>query len=265
MQLKGLIDNHFHFIQAEQRGHDALPQIEEAFASGLTAAVEGCGTGFSAEVFERKRQLAEKHSGLYLALGWYPGDIELMSQEERASLGAFKEQALYGKCIAIGEIGLDYSESVNHSDQQELFSAQLQYAREIGKPVMLHVRDAHADALAVVKEQRIERGVVHCFTGTQAEAKQWLDAGFYLSFSGIITFKNASDVQEAAQYAPVNRIFCETDAPFLAPVPYRGKPNQINYVYYVYERMAELRGLPMDRLALQLQSNFEELYRIKLA
>jgi TatD DNase family protein len=164
---------------------------------------------------------------------------------------------------AIGETGLDYHYNKGDLDwQRERFRQHIRAAREIGKPLIVHTRDARADTLAILQEERAGEagGVIHCFTEDYEMAARCLDLGFYISFSGIVTFRNAESLREVARRIPLERLLIETDAPFLAPVPHRGKQNQPAFVRYVAEQIAELRDMPLEELARVTTENFYALF-----
>jgi TatD DNase family protein len=253
--LKNFIDAHFHTLSDDGA---AAAAASEDFAQGLSAGIEA-GTS-SDDSFAGRLRFADSYPHIYLACGCHPAALD----DDSHDIGIIKTQLQHEKVIAVGEIGLDYTYASSKHAQQNLFAAQLEAAKALQKPVMLHIRDAHDDALAIIKELHSERGVVHCFTGPPAAAKQWLDLGFYLSFSGVITFKKADAVRASLIYAPPDAIFCETDAPYLAPVPFRGKPNRPAYVAYVYAEAARLKQMNEQDLAAAIKANFQKLYRVTL-
>jgi TatD DNase family protein len=252
------IDSHFHYFQGQDQGQPTADQLAFAFAHGMQAALEA---GTPNHPFAQRQALAEQYPHLYLLAGHHPD----AASATLPSATELLQQASYHKTIAVGEIGLDYSyDHILPRHQQQLFDFQLDIAKQVKKPVVLHVRDAHDDALAMIKASGITSGVVHCFTGNKHIAKSWLDAGFLLSFSGVVTFKNAKNVHESAQYCPLDRMLCETDAPFLAPTPYRGQPNQLSYVAYVYQYIAQLRGIDLPVLSSRICSNFAQIFAVSL-
>ena len=171
------------------------------------------------------------------------------------------EAAKHPKVVGIGETGLDYYWCKGGlAWQHRRFAEHIQAANEGDLPVIVHTRDAAADTLAILKEGQTNSGVIHCFTEDTAFAKAALDLGLYISFSGIVTFKNAPQIQEAAKYVPADRMLVETDSPFLAPVPKRGKPNEPSYVRYTAEFVAKLRGEPVETLAAYTSDNFYRLF-----
>lgn len=167
--------------------------------------------------------------------------------------------------VALGETGLDYYyQQDNAQTQQQVFAHHVQVGRELRKPVIVHTRQAKQDTLAIIKSEQAYSGVLHCFTEDIDTARQLLDLGFYISLSGIVTFKNAEPLREVARYVPIERLLIETDSPYLAPVPYRGKENQPAYVRQVAEYLAVLKQLPLEELAAQTTQNFSDLFGIRL-
>ena len=170
-----------------------------------------------------------------------------------------------GRVVAVGEIGLDYFYDLSPRDQQrEVLIKQLALARRMNVPAVFHVRDAHGDMLEVLRERRGElpAGVMHCYSGSVESAKEYLDLGFYLSFAGPVTFKNAHKLQEAARFCPADRLLVETDSPYLTPVPLRGKRNEPAFVQYVAEVVAQLRGVSTEKLADTAARNACRLFGI---
>jgi TatD DNase family protein len=162
---------------------------------------------------------------------------------------------------AIGEIGLDYHYDFAPRDtQQEIFRAQIRLAAERALPIIIHTREATADTFRILTEEGCRRGVFHCFTGDRAMAAEALDLGFFLSFAGILTFPKAAELREVARNTPLERLLSETDAPYLAPVPHRGKRNEPAYVVRVVEALAELHGLPREAMAARTRRNFVDLF-----
>ena len=171
------------------------------------------------------------------------------------------------KVIAIGEIGLDYYYSAdNKAEQQAVFGSQIDIANQLDKPVIIHTRSAGDDTIAMLRQHHAEKcgGVIHCFTETMEFAKKALDLGFYISCSGIVTFKNAEVIREVIRYVPTDRLLVETDSPYLAPVPYRGKENQPAYTREVCEYVATLKGFSTEEFARITTQNFERLFKIRV-
>ena len=173
-----------------------------------------------------------------------------------------RELAAHPKVLAIGEIGLDYHYDFSPRDvQQSVFRKQLEIAAEAGKPIVIHSRESWADTMALVGQAPppANRGIIHCFTGDAQQAREALDLGFHLAFGGVLTFPNAEAVREAARITPADRLLVETDCPYLAPVPYRGKRNEPAFVVEVARRLAEVRGSTLHEIAAQTTRNFERL------
>ncbi|MCL2519378.1 MAG: TatD family hydrolase [Spirochaetaceae bacterium] len=250
-----LIDNHFHY---KKEGAGVAVNIDEAFNLGLLAAIEA---GTNLEDIAERLTYVNSHKNLFATVGVHP---EYATPQVIEQLPALNQYLSHPKVVAIGEIGLDYSYSTDKKLQQNLFAGQLQLAKANHKLIMLHIRDAHADTLAMVDEAGLTGGVVHCFSADVATAKAWLDRGFYLSFPGIITFKNGESCRQSAAYTPIDRLFCETDAPWLAPVPVRGKENSPIYVRYIYDELAKLKNMSLAQLAAAIKDNFESLYKVTL-
>jgi TatD DNase family protein len=250
-----LVDSHCHLDLPELAGN--LPQ-----ALGLMQQNDvGCALciGVNLEDFPRVLALAQAHPQLYASVGVHPetGDAR------EPSVGDLVALAQHPKVLAIGETGLDYYWQKDAPEwQRERFRTHIRAAIEIGKPLVVHNRDATADTLRLLAEEDAARagGVLHCFTESWEVAERALALGFYISLSGIVTFKNARLVHEVARRVPLDRLLIETDSPYLAPVPYRGKINQPGYVRYVAEEIARLRDLPFSEVAQATTENFFRLF-----
>jgi len=206
-------------------------------------------------------RLAVEHENLYATVGVHP-DTEDAGEPTVDELVALAAQP---KVVAIGETGLDYYRLTGDLEwQRARFRNHIRAARACGKPLVIHTRSAGADTLAIMREERASEagGVMHCFTETWEVAQAALEQGFHISFSGIVTFKNAKAVQDVARRVPRERILIETDSPYLAPVPYRGKINQPAYVRYVAEEIARLRGAPVEDVAAATSANFFRLFGV---
>ena len=205
--------------------------------------------------------LVTPHPNLYASAGVHP-DYEDTPEPTLADL---EHWAAHPKVVAIGETGLDYYRLEGDLEwQRERFRLQIRAARRLGKPLIIHTRSAAADTLRIMREEGAEAagGVMHCFTETWEVAQAAMEMGFYISLSGIVTFKNARDLHEVARRIPLERLLVETDAPFLAPVPHRGKTNEPAWVAHVGSRVAELKGLSADRVAAATTENFFRLFNI---
>jgi len=206
-------------------------------------------------------QLAADHANLYATVGVHP-DMEDGAEPSAAELVAL---AARPKVVAIGETGLDYYRLTGDLTwQRERFRNHIHAARETGKPLVIHTRSAADDTLAIMREERAgdAGGVMHCFTETWEVAAAAIELGFHISFSGIVTFKNAAALKEVARRVPLERMLIETDSPYLAPVPFRGKTNQPAYVRYVAEEIARLRDVAVDEIAAATSANFFRLFGV---
>jgi TatD DNase family protein len=251
-----LVDSHCHLDFPDLAAH--LPEILERMQQNDV----GCALciGVNLEDFPNVLALAEAHPHLYATVGVHPeyADADEPDAQRLVALAA------HPKVVAIGETGLDYYWQKDCPEwQRDRFRTHIRAARAAGKPLVVHMRDAADDTLAILAEEGADAvgGVMHCFTETWEIARRALDLGFYISFSGIVTFKNALAIREVARKAPLDRILAETDAPYLAPVPYRGKRNEPAYVRYVADEIARLRDLPPETVAAATTANFFTLFK----
>jgi TatD DNase family protein len=210
--------------------------------------------------FPQVLKVAENFPNFFASVGVHPDyeDIPTVTTEELVNL------AKHPKVIAIGETGLDYFRLTGDLEwQRERFRTHIRAAIQAQKPLIIHTRSAAEDTLCIMQEEQAEQvgGVMHCFTETLDVAMRAIDLGFYISFSGIVTFKNALALKEVAQQVPLNRMLVETDSPYLAPMPFRGKMNQPAYVKYVAEEIAKLRNIPFENVAEATSENFFKLFR----
>lgn len=250
-----LIDSHCHldFPDLAARLPEVLAEMQQNGVGGALCI------GVNLEDFPKVLALAESHRQLYASVGLHP-EYDNVEEPDQARLTAL---ASHPKVIAIGETGLDYYWQKDKPEwQRQRFRTHIRTAIALGKPLIIHTRDSAEDTLRILAEEGAERvgGIMHCFTETWEIAQQALDLDFHLSFSGIVTFKNALQVKEVATRAPLDRILVETDAPYLAPTPYRGKTNQPAYVRYVAEEIARLRGISFDDVAAATTANFFSLF-----
>lgn len=213
------------------------------------------------ESYPAMRELVEDYDQISLSVGVHPNvtDGKEPTVEELLNLADNK------KVIAIGETGLDYFRSQGDLEwQHRRFKNHIRVAKELNKPLIIHTREAGHDSLDVLAQENAQQvgGIIHCFTEDWAYAEKALDLGFYISFSGIVTFKNAQQIKDVARKVPADRFLIETDSPYLAPVPFRGKPNYPIYVPYVAEHIAELRNTTVEEIAQQSSINFKQLFRM---
>ncbi|MBA5255621.1 TatD family hydrolase [Enterococcus hirae] len=253
-----IFDSHTH-LNAEQFNDDIPETIERAKELGVTKMAV---VGFNTPTIEKSLQLSHDYSNIYSIIGWHPTEAGSYTKDIEKKL---QEQLTMPKVVALGEIGLDYYWMEDPKEvQAEVFRRQIAIAKEMNLPISIHTREALADTYQILKEEDIRDigGIMHSFSGDFEWAKRFLDLGMHISFSGVVTFKKAQDVQEAATHVPLDRLLVETDAPYLAPVPYRGKRNEPGYTRYTVEKIAELRNLPIEEVALQTWKNAHRLFRI---
>jgi len=251
-----LVDSHCHLNFPELSG-----RIDEALAlmrdNRVTHAL--C-VSVTLQEFPQVRALAERFPQIYASVGVHPDypDVPVVTEEELVSL------ADHPKIVAIGETGLDYFRIKDDSEwQRDRFRTHIRAAHRSRKPLIVHTRGAAADTLRIMREERAGEvgGVMHCFTESWDVAQGAMELGFYISFSGIVTFKNAVGLKDVARRVPLERMLIETDAPYLAPVPFRGKTNEPGLVKYVAEEIARLRDIPLDQVASATTSNFFRLFK----
>jgi TatD DNase family protein len=252
-----LVDSHCHLDFDDFR--DRIPEVlANMAAAGVSHAL--CISVTLAE-FPRVLALAERHPNLYATVGVhpdYPDEGEVRAEDLIRLAG-------HPKILAIGETGLDYYRLTGDLEwQRQRFRAHIRAARACGKPLVIHTRAAAEDTLRIMREEGAGEagGVMHCFTETLAVARAAVEMGFHVSFSGIVTFKNAGSLREVAKALPLDRILVETDSPYLAPVPHRGKVNEPAYVRHVAETLAAIRGLSLEALAEATTANFFSLFRV---
>ena len=253
-----LVDSHCHlnFPELAAKVDDALALMRE---NRVTHAL--C-VSVTLEEFPQVRALAERYPHLYGSVGVHPDypDVPVVKEDEIVAL------ANHPKIVAIGETGLDYYRIKDDCEwQRERFRTHIRAARRCGKPLIIHTRSAAADTLRIMREEGAGEagGVMHCFTESWEVAQGAMDLGFYISFSGIITFKNAVALREVVRQVPLERMLIETDSPYLAPVPFRGKTNEPGLVKYVAEEISRLRGVAVERIATATSDNFFKLFNIK--
>jgi len=243
---------------------DRIDEVRAAMAAAeVDRALVICTT---LEEFERVHALATGYDNFWCSAGVHP-DNEGVREPSLEDLLALAARA---RVVAIGETGLDYYRLNGRSVadmawQRERFRVHVRAARAVRKPLVVHTRTASADTLAILREEGAEQagGVFHCFTETADVARAALDLGFYISFSGIITFRNAGDLREVARWVPLDRLLIETDSPYLAPAPHRGKVNQPAYVPWVAAQIAQLRNMPVEQVAAVTSDNFDTLFGLK--
>ncbi len=255
-----LTDSHCH-LDDKQFDPDRPAVIERAREAGVQQIL-AIGTGDGPPDLEAAIRIADAYAFVYATAGVHPNDAPKAGAETFRDL---ERLLTHPKVVAVGEIGLDYHWGVPKDVQLPVFVRQLEIAAERHLPVVIHTRDAWDDTLAVLREHWAPKNlgcVMHCFTGTVEQARECLDLGFHLAFGGVATFPKAGQVRDAARITPSGRLLLETDAPYLAPVPHRGKRNEPSFVRHTAEAIAAVRGVPIDQLATETSSTFERLFRI---
>lgn len=253
-----IFDTHAHYDDAAFDGvrNELLSEIGEKGVGGII--------NNSTDLFasaERCLEMSKCYEHCYTAVGLHPELVETKGQaldEERLRLLTREE-----KVVAIGEIGLDYHYSTDRKElQKQVFKRQCEIARELKLPVIVHDREAHGDTLEILSDVGV-KGSLHCFSGSVETALELIKLGFYIGFGGVVTFKNARKAVETAEAVPLDRILLETDAPYLAPVPFRGKLCHSAYIYYTAEKIAEIKGLSVEDVISKTTENAERLFNIK--
>jgi TatD DNase family protein len=253
-----LVDTHTH-LNAPQFDEDRQAVIARALDAGVSRMIN---IGFNRETIPTSMRLAVDYEFIYTAVGWHPQDAISMLPED---LEWIEELCKHPKTVAIGEIGLDYYWDTSPKEiQQQVFREQIRLARRIGKPIIIHNRDAHEDIVRLLKEEHASDvgGVMHCFSGSQENAKQCLDMNFFISFGGPITFKNAKQPKEVLHKVPMDRLLLETDCPYLTPHPHRGKRNEPSYVTLVAESAAEIKQISYEEISEITTKNAKTLFGI---
>ncbi len=252
------IDSHCH-IDFPDFSEGVLPLLENMQRAQVDAAL--C-VSVNLENFPRVLAVAAAHPNLYASVGVHP-DHDAGRDPDVDELVAL---ACHPRVVAIGETGLDYYRMAREDVdwQRARFRTHIRAAKQAGKPLIIHTRNAADDTLAIMKEENAQQagGVMHCFTESWAVAEAALAMGFYISFSGIVTFKSAKDLKEVARHVPLERMLIETDSPYLAPMPHRGKRNEPSYVRHVAEEIANLRGIPLEQVAAATSRNFSDLFKV---
>jgi TatD DNase family protein len=253
------VDSHCH-LDDKQFDSDRDAAIARAREAGVETLV-AVGTGNGPPDLEAGTRLADVHQSMYATVGVHPHDA---TKADASTFERLRELLRHPKVVAVGEIGLDYHYDFSPREvQRDVFSKQLAIAREADRPVVIHTREAWDDTIRLLRESGAARGVLHCFSGGPEEAQQALDLGFHISFAGVVTFPKALNIQAAARMVPADRLLIETDAPYLAPAPKRGKRNEPAFVVETARKLAELRGVPLEEIARTTTGNFRTFARLK--
>ncbi|MDY7045098.1 TatD family hydrolase [Virgibacillus sp. M23] len=255
-----LFDTHVH-LNARDFFEDRDETIQRAFGTGVNYMVV---VGFDRETIPLAIEIAEQYETIYAAVGWHPVDAIDMTDEE---LNWIEEFSAHPKVVAIGEMGLDYHWDKSPKDvQKDVFRKQIRLAKKLNMPIIIHNREATEDVIEILQEEGAASigGIMHCYNDSAKYVQACLDMNFYISLGGPVTFKNAVEPKEVAVQVPLDRLLVETDAPFLAPHPNRGKRNEPSYVKLVAEKIAELRGLTLEEISENTTKNAISLFGIKL-
>lgn len=253
-----IFDTHAHYDD------EAFDEDREVLLSGMKeAGVEYIvNVGASMASSKRSMELAGKYPFVYAAVGVHPDEVGELDEE---NLSKLRKWSAHPRVRAIGEIGLDYYwDKEKHELQKKWFLRQMELAHESGLPIIVHSREAAKDTMdMVIAAKPLElRGIIHCYSYSLEQAKEYLNMGYYLGIGGVLTFKNARKLREVAEYAPLSQLVLETDCPYLAPVPYRGKRNDSTKIAYVAEKLAAIKGLPSEEVIRITSENGKKVYGI---
>lgn len=256
--MKFMIDSHAH-LDDEKFNYDRESVIEDLYENKVAYYINPSS---DIESSRRSLELANKYDFIFSAVGVHPHEAEGFNDD---ILNELKEMLKDGKVVAIGEIGLDYYyDNSPREIQKEVFRKQMEIAKEFKYPVVIHSRDAHGDTFDILNEFKGEViGVMHCYSGSIEMAERYMSLGYYISFAGPVTFKNAKNVKDTASKMPLDRLLIETDSPYLTPTPNRGKRNEPKYVKYVAETIAELKLISVDEVIENSRNNTIELFDLK--
>jgi TatD DNase family protein len=255
-----LIDSHAHLEMPEFR-RDLVEVVQRARTSGVEYIFT---VGTEKKDWTRALEIAHSHPSVYAILGVHPHNAREINEGTYPTL---RKLCADDKVRAYGEIGLDFYRNLSPRDVQlKRFREQIQLAKELGLPIVVHDREAHQETLEILKSEKAEEcgGIIHCFSGDYGMAKACIDMGFYISIPGSITFKNAERSHENVKKIPLEALLIETDAPFLAPVPFRGKRNEPGYVRYTAQKIAEIKKVPFEKVAEVTTENALRVYRLKI-
>lgn len=259
------IDSHAH-LDVPNYDADRAEVINRAREAGVEMMLEICGSDVAKGSLDVGLKLAEEYQFIYAAIGLHPHEASLYDEALEQKLLAMSD---HEKVIGWGEIGLDYHYDHSPRDtQRRVFRRQLELALERRLPAIIHTREAEDDTIQILRESWANvggvgiGGIIHCFTGTQKLADAAIEMGFHISFSGVLTFKNAEELRDVARSAPMERLLIETDCPYLAPLPYRGKRNEPAFVRETAAKLAELKSVSLEEIARLTSGNFKRLFKV---
>lgn len=253
-----LIDSHAH-LEMKEFDSDREEVLRRAGSEGIDFIVT---VGTNLKLSLKAVTLAEQYENIYATVGIHPHDV---AKTDNKTLDALKELVqTRKKIVAYGEIGLDYFRNISSQEKQlESFGMQLELAKELNLPVVIHDREAHQQSLETVKASGVRRGVFHCFSGDYEMAKKCLDLGFYISIPGVVTFNKSQTIQDVAERVPLSFLLLETDAPYLTPVPHRGKRNEPSFIVHTAKKVAQIRKISWEEVARETSMNAMSLFGIK--
>lgn len=253
--MNNIFDSHAHY---NDTAFDAdRDEVLNSLGEKGVSSVINCATDYNSSLISLS--YAEKYPFIYASCGLHPEDIKDNYEDE---LEKIYPLLIEKKCVAVGEIGLDYHyDEIPRNVQIDVFTRQLIKANEMNLPVIVHDREAHADTLELLKKYK-PKGVLHCFSGSVETAREVLNLGMYLGFGGVVTFKNAVKSVETAKYVPLDRILLETDCPYMAPVPFRGKRNDSSLIKFAAEKIGEIRGIDAQTVIDEANKNTKRLFNI---
>jgi len=250
------VDSHCHLD--DKRFADDLDAVLDRAATAGVDRILTIGTGDGPPEIDRAVRLADRYPQVYASIGVHPHDAAKVTDQTYDDLRALSTHA---KVIAFGEIGLDYHYDFSPREiQREVFIEQLKLAQAVNLPIAIHTREAWDDTISILREHWSGRGLMHCFTGDPTQAREALAMGFHLSYGGVLTFKTAENVRESARITPPDRLLIETDAPYLAPIPHRGKRNEPAMMVETARKLAEVLEITVDAVAALTTANFEQLF-----
>jgi len=251
-----IIDSHAH-LEMQEFDPDREEVIQRATEAGVDFIIT---VGINLEFSLKAINLAQKYKNIYAAIGVHPHDV---ANADNSTYDALKELAQKQKVVAYGEIGLDFFRNISPQEKQlEAFGRQLELAQELNLPVIIHDREAHKQSIEIVKSSGIRRGVFHCFSGDYEMAKKCMDLGFYISIPGTVTFDKSKTLQDVAGRVPLSNLLLETDCPYLAPVPYRGKRNEPSFIIHPAKKVAEIKKISWEEVAQVTACNTMNLFGI---
>ncbi len=252
--MTGLIDTHAHLYEPEYA--DSF----DAFANELTqnGVEKVICVGCNIETSKQTIEIANKYPFIYAEVGFHPCDVANITEDMWRQM---KDLIACDKVVALGEIGLDYHwDSAPRDVQKEWFARQLDYANEAGLPAVIHSRDAMQDTIDILKAHPVQKGVIHCFSGSAESMQEILNLGYSISMGGVVTFKNARRALECIEQVPLDRLMLETDCPYLAPEPFRGKLNRPDYTRYIAQKIADIRGMKFEEIVDITNQNAKRMF-----